>query len=141
MKELFSIGEIAVMSGLSVRTIRSYLASGQLEGEKINGAWRFTEEQFCAFLRRDMVRQSVRAKAHGAIQDFLLTSRRQEAAVCAIWDQPVPGGGPEERLRGLLLERANALGVKCSYRYEGGMARAILEGPPEAVAALLAQTE
>ena len=48
MKELFSIGEIAVMSGLSVRTIRSYLASGQLEGEKINGAWRFTEEQFCA---------------------------------------------------------------------------------------------
>ncbi len=86
MKDFCTIEDIAAMTGLSTRTVRSYLSSGQLEGKKIDGAWRFTPEQFEAFLRQDMVRQSVRAKENGRIYDFLLTERRKESAACLIWD-------------------------------------------------------
>ena len=55
MKELLTIEDLAKMTGLSERTIRNYLAGGQLEGEKVDGAWRFTEEQFGTFLGQDMV--------------------------------------------------------------------------------------
>ena len=77
MNDFCTIEDIAAMTGLSTRTVRSYLASGQLEGEKIEGAWRFTPEQFETFLRQDMVRQSIRAKENGRAYDFLLTERRK----------------------------------------------------------------
>ena len=42
MKELLTIEDLAKMTGLSERTIRNYLADGQLEGEKADGAWRLS---------------------------------------------------------------------------------------------------
>ena len=139
MSEFCTIEDIAAMTGLSTRTVRSYLASGQLAGEKIDGAWRFTPEQFGAFLKQDMVRQSVQAKENGRVYDFLLTERRKESAACLIWDRPVEGGTAESALREHLLEQVNELGLGCAYRYENGLARAILTGTPEALGNLLAQ--
>ena len=67
----------------------------------------------------------------------MLFRSRKSPAACLIWDWPVSGGEEENRLCAALTERANALGLRWSYHYESGMARAILEGPPEAIAALL----
>ena len=53
MTETYTIQDIAGMTGLNERTIRSYLADGLLKGEKTDGAWRFTAEQFGDFLRQD----------------------------------------------------------------------------------------
>ena len=47
----YCIGHIVQFTGLTDRTIRSYLANGILQGEKINGIWHFTPEQVDAFLR------------------------------------------------------------------------------------------
>lgn len=138
MNEFYTIEGVAAMTGLSVRTIRSYIASGQLVGEKIDGAWRFTLEQFVDFLNQDMVRQSVQAKANGMVYDFLLTGHRKEAEACVVWDWPVEGGEQEGTLREKLMEQVNLLELKCSYRFENGMARAILSGKPESVAKALA---
>jgi len=139
-QKTYSVADIAAMSGLSVRTVRSYLAMGLLEGEKVDGAWHFTPEQFSAFLAQDMVRQSVQAKAQGIVSDFLRQERRAEAAACTVLDLPADFG-EEARLREALLARINALGLSCSYRYDlrRGLARCILQGPPQAVAALLSQ--
>lgn len=138
MKDAYTIDNLAEMTGLSSRTIRNYLASGQLEGNKTDGVWRFTEEQFSRFLSQDMVRQSVQAKANGRVYDFLLDSRREEAAACVVWDWPVADGETEKEQRERLMERVNGLGLRCAYRYENGMARAILTGPPAALGGLLA---
>lgn len=137
MKELLTIEDLARMTGLSERTIRNYLAGGQLEGEKVDGAWRFTEEQFGTFLGQDMVRQSVRAKANGKIYDFLLTEKRREDAACLVWDRLAEGGEEESRLREALMAEVNRLELGCAYRYEDGMARAILTGAPAALGELL----
>ena len=139
MRDYLSVDDVAAMSGLSVRTIRRYIAAGQLEGEKADGVWRFTAEQFGAFLRQDMVRQSVRAKVSGRVCDFLLAEERRESAVCLIWDQPVMGGEAEERLREHLTAEAGRLGLACVYRFEKGLARAVLTGPPSVVGELLAE--
>ena len=61
----------------------------------------------------------------------------QEPNQSDVLDGDVSGGEEENRLCAALTERANALGLRWSYHYESGMARAILEGPPEAIAALL----
>ena len=139
MNEIYTIEDIAAMTGLSTRTVRSYLSGGQLKGEKADGAWRFTPEQFGTFLGQDMVRQSVQAKANGKIYDFLLTGRRKEGAACLIWDWPEEGGEEENRLRERLMEAVNALELGCAYRFEEGCARAILTGTPEGLGRLLAK--
>ncbi len=141
MNGYFTIEDLAGMSGLSTRTIRNYITSGQLEGEKNDGIWRFTPEQFGRFLQQDMVRQSVQAKANGIVYDFLLTERRKEAEGCFIWDIPVSGDEAEQVLREKLMERVNASGVKCAYRFENGTARAILTGSPSALAGVISSMQ
>ncbi len=140
MKETYTIPDVAAMTGLSERTVRTYLAGGQLRGEKADGVWRFTAEQFGDFLAQDMVRASVQAKANAIVCDFLITDRREDAAACLILDQPVPEGG-ESALREALEKRVNALGLRWAYRYRDGQARSILSGPPDALGKLLARLE
>lgn len=41
-KDRYTISEIAKMSGLTTRTIRNYLADGQVHGEKRDGKWEFS---------------------------------------------------------------------------------------------------
>lgn len=132
-----TIEDVAAMSGLSTRTVRSYLSAGQLEGKKMDGAWRFAPEQFGAFLAQDMVRQSVRAKANAVVYDFLLTNRRGEGAACLILDQPVSDGCGERELCRELEDAVNELDLRWAYRFENGMARSILAGSPAKLGALL----
>ena len=138
MAETYTIQDIAGMTGLNERTIRSYLADGLLKGEKTDGAWRFTAEQFGDFLRQDMIRASVQAKANGVVYDFLMTDRRKESAACLILDQP-SAEGQEPGLREALSEQVNRLALRWAYRYRDGMARSILSGPPAALGELLAR--
>ena len=138
MAETYTIQDIAGMTGLNERTIRSYLADGLLKGEKTDGAWRFTAEQFGDFLRQDMIRASVQAKANGVVYDFLMTDRRKESAACLILDQP-SAEDQEPGLREALSEQVNRLALRWAYRYRDGMARSILSAPPAALGELLAR--
>lgn len=45
MKDTFNIDDMALITGLSTRTIRGYIADGFLDGGKSSGARRFTAEQ------------------------------------------------------------------------------------------------
>ena len=140
MEKTYTIQDIAAMTGLNERTVRSYLADGRLQGEKTDGAWRFTAEQFGAFLAQDAVRASVRAKANAVVYDFLASERRQEPAACLILDQPVREG-EEPSLREDLERYVNALGLRWAYRYRDGQSRSILSGPPAALGELLVRLE
>lgn len=140
MEGTYTIQDLVTMSGLNERTIRSYLASGQLKGTKVNGAWRFTPEQFGDFLKQDMVRGSVQAKSNAIVYDFLATDRRTESAACLILDQPAADGG-EPALREALEAQVNALGLRWAYRYADGQARSIFSGLPAALGELLAHLD
>lgn len=141
MSKWYGVEDVVRMSGLSERTVRNYLSMGLLEGEKVDGAWRFTAEQFEAFLRQEMVSQSVRAKANSIVYDFLLVEKRREGAACLILDLPAAAGAAEAALRQRVVDGSNARGLRCSYRYQAasGCARVILEGSPAQAASLVGE--
>ncbi|MBQ8834899.1 MAG: helix-turn-helix domain-containing protein [Oscillospiraceae bacterium] len=84
----YCIGHIVQFTGLSDRTIRSYISNGILQGEKINGLWHFAPEQVDAFMRHPSVRPSIAAKNNGIVYDFLLNRSQEEHRCCMILDLP-----------------------------------------------------
>lgn len=84
----YLISHLVLATGLSDRTIRNYISSGILQGEKINGLWHFTPEQVESFISHPTVRPSILAKQHSAVYDFLLNNRKDKCEACMILDIP-----------------------------------------------------
>lgn len=84
----YLIRHLVLFTGLSDRTIRNYIASGILQGEKINGLWHFTPEQVDAFLHHPAVRPSILAKRNAVVYDFLLDTGKTACEACIILDLP-----------------------------------------------------
>jgi len=82
----YTLNDIAKMSGMTTRTLRNYLRLGILEGEKVDGVWRFSEEQLYAFMDNPSARQGMHAKQNAIVTDFLLMSGRKENRTCVILD-------------------------------------------------------
>ena len=84
----YLISHLVLLTGLTDRTIRKYISSGILQGEKIDGLWHFTPEQVEDFVRHPAVRPSILAKHHAAVYDFLLDDRKKANEICVILDRP-----------------------------------------------------
>lgn len=84
----YLINHLVLYTGLSDRTIRHYIASGILQGERIDGLWHFTPEQVERFVRHPAVRPSILAKQNAAVYDFLIDSRKTVCEACVILDLP-----------------------------------------------------
>jgi hypothetical protein len=82
----YTLNNIATMTGLTTRTLRNYLQMGLLIGEKVDGVWRFSEEQLYAFMDNPTVRQGMHAKQNAIVTDFLLMGGRKENRTCVILD-------------------------------------------------------
>lgn len=143
MSECYTIEDVAAFTGLTGRTLRTYLKDGRLTGSKEDGAWRFTPEDLESFFQDGGVRRAMEANRNAMVYDFMLGGPGEDRC-CVIRDIPVAEGG-EEALRNRLLERVNqAEGqVKLAYSYGTGRrgrgsARAILTGPASAVREILA---
>lgn len=50
---VYTIDEAAAEFGVTVRTMHKYIKSGRVQGQKIGGAWHFTEDALKAFVRGD----------------------------------------------------------------------------------------
>ena len=144
MCETYSIEDLATFTGLTDRTLRSYLQEGRLTGRKEDGAWRFTPEDLEKLFQDEGARQAVRANRNAIVYDFMLNGGREDAC-CAVRDIPVERDG-EEALRVRLLERVNREGgaVRFAYGYGEdrrgqGSARVILAGPTAAVQKILTE--
>ena len=87
-EELYLISHLTLITGLSDRTIRNYIASGILKGEKINGIWHFTPEEVDAFIKNLAVRPSIVAKNNSVVYDFMLNDSKKEEETCVILDLP-----------------------------------------------------
>ena len=67
----YLIKHLLLLTGLSDRTIRNYIKSGILIGEKTNGLWHFSQKQIELFLHNSSVRSAIKANndAIDAIKD------------------------------------------------------------------------
>jgi len=86
MKETLNIDDIAAMTQLSTRTIRSYIANGTLVGDKSSGSWQFTPEQIDAFLQNKNVLPTIRSKKNAIVYDFMLEEPHESDKMCVVLD-------------------------------------------------------
>ena len=136
-EELYLISHLTLFTGLTDRTIRNHIASGFLQGEKINGLWHFTPEQVDQFLRHPAVRPGILAKNNAIVYDFLTDGKKQEPTGCFIMD--LPGEDTKKSTEFFCYEIANGNfhGLQFSYDSVGGTPRIILRGPVEQILPLV----
>ena len=139
MQEIYTINHVALMSGLSSRTIRNYMKMGFIEGEMINGVWHFSAEAVGDFFANPNVMPAIRAKRNALIFDFLADDSKQRDEMCTVIDERAT------------LEEANAISeffcdainrdwsgiIRFGFTFNENRVRVILTGPEDAVQMLL----
>lgn len=137
MEKTYNLNDLALMTGFTTRTLRNYLLSGVLKGEKIDGVWRFTPEDLDRFFSEPFVKEGIRIKRSAVVFDFLACKDRKKARTCVILDIPAT------------LKQANAISsffcdkmndasdVVFTFDWDKGFCRVILSGDAEQVAALV----
>ena len=139
MQDMYTINHVALMSGLSSRTIRNYMKMGLIEGEMINGVWHFSAEAVGDFFANPNAAPAIKAKRNALIFDFLADDAKQQDEMCTVIDQRAN------------LEEANAISeffcdainrawsgvIRFGFSFNGNQARIILTGPEDAVQQLL----
>lgn len=133
----YTIGHIVQFTGLTDRTIRNYIASGILTGEKINGVWHFTPETVDAFIGHPAVRPSILAKKHSLVYDFLLYNPKQTDQACLVLDLP---GGDRKTVTEFFcttISRGNYKDIHYSFDGLGAAPRVFLKGSTEEVLRLV----
>ncbi len=135
--DLYTIGHLTQFTGLTDRTVRTHLALGFLQGEKINGIWHFTPEQVDAYIRNPAVAPGIQAKANGQVYDFLLADRKSTAQSCVILD--LPAADPQAVADHFCYAINNGAysDLQFSFRHLGGVPRVILSGDAKQVLELV----
>lgn len=133
----YLISHLVLFTGLTDRTIRNYISSGILQGEKINGLWHFTPEQVEAFVTHPAVRPSILAKHHAKIYDFLLDTNKKDCQTCAILD--LPGKDPGEITEFFCYRISNEEFQKIDFSFNivSNIPRVVLKGDPAEVQRLI----
>ena len=133
----YFISDLVLITGLSDRTIRKYNSSGILQGEKINGLWRFTPEQTDCFICHPSVRPSILAKHHSVAYDFLLDNKKSACETCVIVD--LPGKKKKEIAEFFCcrISNENYQNVRFSFDGAASVPRIILKGDTREVLQLV----
>lgn len=133
----YNINSIVLITGLTDRTIRNYISSGILTGEKINGLWHFTPEQVEAFIRHPAVKPSILAKKNAMVYDFLMDQKKKEHSACVILDLP----GSDAKVAGeyfcYTINRGDFRNIRYSFDNVNGTPRVILVGDSHEVMGLV----
>ena len=134
----YNLNQLAAFTGLTTRTLRNYLKTDILQGEKIDGNWSFTEEELARFLNDPTVKQAISSKHHGVVYDFLADTYKKTNRICTILDFPVS----EEEARSIseffcreITERGHD--IEFRFLLEKNVARVILAGAEDSVMDLL----
>lgn len=133
----YTLANLTMFTGLTDRTLRNYLTTGILQGEKKNGVWHFTPEQAQALITHPAVRRQILARKNGVIYDFLLENKRKEQACCMILDLP---GVPEQQIIEYFCRAINEgsfQNLSFSFDSVAATPRIILKGKPEQVLKLV----
>ena len=134
-KMAYSLNDVAMITGLTTRTLRNYLKLNLLSGEKIDGNWSFTPEELDAFMSAPAVKQAIKAKRNAIVYDFLSDPVKKGNRVCTIMDLPVSAEEATEAADFFCdLVNKNGSDITFTFNMEKGFARFILSGPEDQVA-------
>ena len=138
MSQYYSISDLCLFTGLTDRTLRNYLSNGILQGEMIDRAWAFTEEQVQAFLQHPNVQPSIQARKNALITDFMLDNFKKSPQMCVVWDLPSRHG---QSISDFFCRQINADSSLSNFHFSfqnlDGTTRLILKGEQEDIIRLI----
>ena len=137
MEHTYNLNELALMTGLTTRTLRNYLAQGLLQGEKTNGVWQFTDAQLDRFFSDPFVKEGLRIKRSSVVFDFLASRSKDKARSCVILDIPASRKDGDKLSAFFCEGMRQASDVSFHYGWDNGLCRVILSGDAAAVAKLM----
>ncbi len=137
MERKYNLNELALMTGLTTRTLRNYLAQGFLHGEKADGVWQFSDADLDRFFSDPFVKEGLRIRRSSAVFDFLAGRDKEKARSCVILD--IPASRKEgDRISAFFCERMrDASDAVFNYGWDSGLCRVILSGAADAVAGIM----
>lgn len=128
---MYTLSDLSVFTGLTDRTLRNYLKTGLLCGDKSDGTWRFTQEQIAEFIQHPSIKPIIKTKHHAPLFDFVADGKKNENALCIVLDLI---GSNLMAKANFLCEAVNAHpGVHFTFSKEQNRARIILTGKEDAV--------
>ena len=136
---MYTLNELATMTGLTTRTLRTYLKTGLLSGEKTDGVWHFSEEDCEAFFSHPSVKPALQAKRSALVYDFLGNRFKWENELCVVLDL-LPQAGEAEEVSAFFCMAVSARegGNLCfTFEQTDGRVRVILTGQEDAVSDIL----
>lgn len=139
MEKYYTLNEVAMMTGLSTRTLRNYLKMDVLKGEKIDGIWKFSECEFSDFISNPYVKPILQAKSKAIVFDFLNEREKQLNEICTILDLHVDLTESDEISEFFCTERNKRPEEKITFSFErnGAYTRVILRGYEDTVMEIL----
>lgn len=140
MKETYNLNDLAIMTGLTTRTLRNHLRQGTLTGEKRDGAWTFTTEDIEAFMENPQIRKLLESHRNAAVFDFLADGFKTANRACVILDYAVDDAEGEAISR-FYCDCANreVSDIQFSYARDRGLSRVILTCGEDQVLGILSQ--
>ena len=139
MEKNYTINQLAVMSGLTTRTLRNYMKMGILKGDMVSGVWRFTEEDIAEFFQNPYVKPSIQSKNKALVFDFLAQNEKCINEICTIIDVCVESHEAKE-ISAFFCEEVNKRSeekVKFTFEKNGAYVRVILRGYEDTVMEIL----
>ncbi len=140
MEQKYTVNQVAAMTGLSTRTIRNYLRSGLISGEKTDGVWLFSAEEFADMLSNPTIKPAVKAKSNAVIFDFIADDRKKNNKICTILDLYADENEAEavsQFFCSAINNDYNTADLTFKYEKNGKNIRVILSGVEDVVADLI----
>lgn len=140
MKEYITLKELSIMTGLTTRTLRNYMKIHVLQGEKVDGVWKFRLDDVGMFFSDPGVKASIRAKRNAVVYDYLQDNHKTSNEICSILDFCVDDQ-EAKRISEFFVTASNLYTEdgNFSFHYEksGRYVRVILRGSAERVMKVL----
>ena len=136
---MYTLNELATMTGLTTRTLRTYLKTGLLSGEKTDGVWHFSEEDCEAFFSYPSVKPALQAKRSALVYDFLGNRFKRENELCVVLDL-LPQAGEAEEVSAFFCKAVSAReggNLRFTFKQTDGRVRVVLTGQEDAVSDIL----
>ncbi len=125
----FSVEEVADKLGVHKRTVRRYIASGELLGHKVGGKWKVSKEDLTGFMNgikggcRGEGCENIKEDDLCVFMDTEYYKSRSKVQICSIVDIDVENKSEASRLSEAIIRSINAYGeadesTKFQYVYK-----------------------
>lgn len=117
LEKLYTVKDIAIMTGLTERTIRNYIKDGKLRGKKIGVQWRFTEDDIKKLFEAESVSNNIMENNHDRVFNFLKSKPKPDTGAVII-NVPVASEDELEAKVQQIVELVNRNeNLEFSYQY------------------------